>query len=672
MHLRHFRITAVIGLVAMLVESGHLAAQAQQRPAAAPSADPFAGLQFRNIGPGIDGRPRRRPRGARIQPGGVLRRHRHRRPVEDHQHGHDLGGALRRPRRRRFDRRHRDCARRCQHWCGSAPAKTTIARAAPGATASTSRSTAARRGSTWGCATRSTSPASSSTRSITTSSTSPRSAASMGPGKERGVFKTTDGGLTWTNVLFVDAGHRRDRAGAGSVEQQGAVRRHLSAPPRDLGLQRRRPRQRDPQDRATPAARGRKLTNGIPSGPLGRIGMDVYRANPNIVYARIEHADRKRHLSLGRCRAELAEDVERQPAADVLQPDPHRSHQRPPHLRARRADSHLGRRREDVHRERGAALRSSRDVDQPGQPESHHRRQRRRRRHQLGQRQELGRDLQHGSRAVPTTSATTWRRPTTCAAACRTTTPGAGRARCAAATASSTTTGSRFRAATASRRVIDPNDPRHDLRRIAGRQHRPRRSAHQRAQDDPAAARIAASRLCAGTGTRRFTSRRTARRRSTSARTRCSSRPTAARRGTPISADLTQNADRETLSLMGVDGQGVHDRQARRRAVVRQPRAARRIAEAGGRALRRRRRRRGPHDARTAARRGRTSTSRFPNMPKNAYVSGLVASAHDANTVYVAFDNHIQRRLQQLRVRERRRRQQLPFDQRGHCRRARS
>ena len=32
-----------------------------------------------------------------------------------------------------------------------------------------------------------------------------------------------------------------------------------------------------------------KLTSGVPPGPLGRIGMDVYRANPNIVYARIEH-----------------------------------------------------------------------------------------------------------------------------------------------------------------------------------------------------------------------------------------------------------------------------------------------------------------------------------------------------------------------------------------------
>ncbi len=32
-----------------------------------------------------------------------------------------------------------------------------------------------------------------------------------------------------------------------------------------------------------------KLTTGVPTGHLGRIGLDVYRANPNIVYARIEH-----------------------------------------------------------------------------------------------------------------------------------------------------------------------------------------------------------------------------------------------------------------------------------------------------------------------------------------------------------------------------------------------
>ena len=32
-----------------------------------------------------------------------------------------------------------------------------------------------------------------------------------------------------------------------------------------------------------------KLTNGIPPGNLGRIGMDIYRKNPNIIYAVIQH-----------------------------------------------------------------------------------------------------------------------------------------------------------------------------------------------------------------------------------------------------------------------------------------------------------------------------------------------------------------------------------------------
>ncbi|MGH9940393.1 MAG: WD40/YVTN/BNR-like repeat-containing protein, partial [Blastocatellia bacterium] len=32
-----------------------------------------------------------------------------------------------------------------------------------------------------------------------------------------------------------------------------------------------------------------KLAKGLPEGPMGRVGMDVYRRNPNIVYARVEH-----------------------------------------------------------------------------------------------------------------------------------------------------------------------------------------------------------------------------------------------------------------------------------------------------------------------------------------------------------------------------------------------
>ncbi len=109
-----------------------------------------------------------------------------------------------------------------------------------------------------------------------------------GAGKERGVFKTTDGGLTWTNVLSVN-----EDTGATELVQDPSNNKVLYA----ATYQRRR---------ATWGFNGgglgsgihktsdggrtwTKLTSGIPSGPLGRIGMDIYRANPNILYARIEH-----------------------------------------------------------------------------------------------------------------------------------------------------------------------------------------------------------------------------------------------------------------------------------------------------------------------------------------------------------------------------------------------
>ena len=109
-----------------------------------------------------------------------------------------------------------------------------------------------------------------------------------GPSKERGVFKTTDGGLTWNNVLFVD-----QDSGATELVQDPSNNKVLYA----ATYQRRRATWGFNGGGAGSAIwkssdAGRtwtKLTNGIPSGPLGRIGMDVYRANPNILYARIEH-----------------------------------------------------------------------------------------------------------------------------------------------------------------------------------------------------------------------------------------------------------------------------------------------------------------------------------------------------------------------------------------------
>ncbi len=109
-----------------------------------------------------------------------------------------------------------------------------------------------------------------------------------GPNKERGIFKTTDGGQTWTNTLFVN-----EDTGATELVMDPSNNKVLYA----ATYQRRRSawgfNGGGPGSAIYKSAdAGRtwtKLTTGIPEGPLGRIGLDVYRKNPNVVYARIEH-----------------------------------------------------------------------------------------------------------------------------------------------------------------------------------------------------------------------------------------------------------------------------------------------------------------------------------------------------------------------------------------------
>jgi photosystem II stability/assembly factor-like uncharacterized protein len=109
-----------------------------------------------------------------------------------------------------------------------------------------------------------------------------------GPNKERGIFKTSDGGLTWSNVLFVD-----NDTGATELVMDPSNNKVLYA----ATYQRRRAtwgmNGGGPGSaiyKSTDAGRTwTKLTKGIPSGPLGRIGLDVYRKDPRVVYARIQH-----------------------------------------------------------------------------------------------------------------------------------------------------------------------------------------------------------------------------------------------------------------------------------------------------------------------------------------------------------------------------------------------
>ncbi len=109
-----------------------------------------------------------------------------------------------------------------------------------------------------------------------------------GPGGDRGVYKTTDGGATWSRVLFVD-----EDTGATELVMDPGNDKVLYA----ATYQRRRQgwgmNGGGPGSaiwKTTDAGKTwSKLTKGIPDGPKGRIGLDIYRRNPNVLYARIEH-----------------------------------------------------------------------------------------------------------------------------------------------------------------------------------------------------------------------------------------------------------------------------------------------------------------------------------------------------------------------------------------------
>ncbi|MDP1572091.1 MAG: hypothetical protein Q8L86_19010 [Vicinamibacterales bacterium] len=111
-----------------------------------------------------------------------------------------------------------------------------------------------------------------------------------GPGGDRGVFKTTDGGLTWTRVLFVD-----DETGATDLVMDPSNNKTLYASTYQRRRQQWGMNGGGPGSalwKSTDAGRTwTKLETGVPAGPKGRIQMDIWRANPRVLYARIEHPE---------------------------------------------------------------------------------------------------------------------------------------------------------------------------------------------------------------------------------------------------------------------------------------------------------------------------------------------------------------------------------------------
>ncbi|MGF1579314.1 MAG: PDZ domain-containing protein [Gemmataceae bacterium] len=108
-----------------------------------------------------------------------------------------------------------------------------------------------------------------------------------GPNAERGLFKTTNGGKTWNKIL--DLGNK-----TGIID----MRMHPENP--ETLLVAAWSRKRDGFDGNDPAVKWsetsglyrttdggksfQKITKGLPTGKIGRIGLDWSRSNPNIVY----------------------------------------------------------------------------------------------------------------------------------------------------------------------------------------------------------------------------------------------------------------------------------------------------------------------------------------------------------------------------------------------------
>jgi photosystem II stability/assembly factor-like uncharacterized protein len=109
-----------------------------------------------------------------------------------------------------------------------------------------------------------------------------------GPNKERGLFRTMDGGKTWVNTKFID-----ENTGFVDVALDHESPNILYA----AAYQRRRRgwgfNGGGPGSGLYKTTDGGDtwvlLTNGLPSGDIGRIGIDIYRSNPDIVYAIIEN-----------------------------------------------------------------------------------------------------------------------------------------------------------------------------------------------------------------------------------------------------------------------------------------------------------------------------------------------------------------------------------------------
>ncbi len=170
---------------------------------------------------------------------------------------------------------------------GSAPARMSAAATWDSATASTAAPTAAAAGRRWVSRTPSICPRSSSTPRILRPSLSPPRARSGLPAANAGLFKTTDGGATWKNILsagewtgvtdVVMDPRDPDVLYAATWQHHRTVAALIDGGP-ESGIHKS----------VDGGATWTRLTEGLPKGNMGKIGLAISPQKPDVLYAAIE------------------------------------------------------------------------------------------------------------------------------------------------------------------------------------------------------------------------------------------------------------------------------------------------------------------------------------------------------------------------------------------------
>src|SRR5712691_1043049 len=110
----------------------------------------------------------------------------------------------------------------------------------------------------------------------------------FGPNKERGIYKTIDGGRTWSQAKFIDENTGftdlvMDRSDSKTLYAASYQRRRTS-----WGFNGGGPGSGIWKTTDAGKTWTKLQGNGLPEGLLGRIGIDVSRSNPNVIYAQME------------------------------------------------------------------------------------------------------------------------------------------------------------------------------------------------------------------------------------------------------------------------------------------------------------------------------------------------------------------------------------------------